>query len=259
MRKTPNTTKIGLFTIGGILLFIAIFFVSVGDKLFVKKSNLVVFYFEESVKGLSVGSSVVFNGVNVGKVVKISLDMGSQTADFKIPVVAQLDKFYHKKNFPYKTNDEILRYFIKKGLRAKLTSQNMLTGQLIIDLEFKPDDPAIFRGKGIKPHYQEIPTVLSELKALAKDISNIPLTQIMNDIATLVNSLNKDAPVIMSQLRKFTMELNNPNVVISSGDSLVTNMNSTIISVGKAARAIQNFADYIERNPQAFITGKGQY
>ena len=50
------------------------------------KYNLVVMYFSESIKGLSVGSPVMYEGVQVGKVVKIEIQTDPKTLDFSIPV-----------------------------------------------------------------------------------------------------------------------------------------------------------------------------
>ncbi len=259
MRKTPNLRKIGLFTIGGIVLFLGIIGFSVGDKLFVPKDELVVFYFEESVKGLSVGSPVVFNGVEVGKVTSISLDITSHSDVFKIPVVARLEAFFDKEEFKDKDNGQIIKYFVNEGLRASLINQNLLTGQLMIELEFEPKQEAIFRGKGDAPYYTEIPTVLSGLGALTKDIKNIPVSEVMHKLDLLLTSMNQNMPTIMTEFKQFSVALNNPSAAIGSGDSLIANLNMAVQNIGGAARSLRNFADYIERNPQALLTGKGRY
>ncbi len=258
MRKTPDARKIGLFTLAGIVFFLAILGYAVGDKLFVNKSELVVFYFEESVKGLNVGSPVVLNGVAIGKVTSISLDVSMKDGGFKIPVVAELTSFYDRKEFENKTTVYILDYLIKNGLRAKLTSQNMLTGQLMIELEFDKEAPAVFRKDDDAIEYLEIPTVLSQLGALTKDIQNLPLGEIVRKFDTLLETLNTNAPVILEQVAKFSVELNNPSSVVGGGNSLVANLNKAAQNISRAARSLRNFADYIERNPQALLLGKGK-
>ena len=73
MRKEPNKKLIGLFVVIGVLIFGLLIAGYVRKELFPPKDNMVVMYFDESVKGLSVGSPVVFKGVEIGKVTKIDL------------------------------------------------------------------------------------------------------------------------------------------------------------------------------------------
>ncbi len=258
MRKTPDTRKIGMFTIAGISLFFALIVISVGDKLFVNEDNLVVLFFEESIKGLSVGSPVVFKGVEIGKVISINLDISHTDKGFKIPVVAQLSKFYDDDNFKGKDTRKIMEYFVEQGLRAKLTSQNMLTGQLMISLDFAPETPVIYRADGVDKKYVEIPTMLSQLAALTKDFRNIPISEIMHELDTLLKTLNTGVPVLLGQVTKFTTDLNAPANTTLSNDNFIGNANQAIQNISGAARSLRIFADYIERNPQALLMGKGK-
>ena len=68
MQKTPNKKMIGLFTIFGIAIFVIIIFLFVGNKILSKNENEIVMYFDESVKGLSIGSSILFKSIEIGKV-----------------------------------------------------------------------------------------------------------------------------------------------------------------------------------------------
>ena len=73
MQKNKTYKIVGLFVLTGFLVFSAIIFHYVGKKFTSDDSQYVVLYFEESIQGLNVGSSVVFKGVEVGQVAKISL------------------------------------------------------------------------------------------------------------------------------------------------------------------------------------------
>lgn len=78
---------------------------------------------------------------------------------------------FNRQNFnpslPNETRRQILRQLVDKGLRARLNTQNYLTGQLMVELEMMPvDTPAVYRSKdGSIP---EIPTVLSPLAELSR-------------------------------------------------------------------------------------------
>ena len=86
MQKNKTYKMVGLFVLTGFLVFSAIIFHYVGKKFTSDDSQYVVLYFEESIQGLNVGSSVVFKGVEVGQVAKISLITNLQNGTFKMPV-----------------------------------------------------------------------------------------------------------------------------------------------------------------------------
>ena len=73
MQKKNSYKAAGLFVLIGLISLGAVVFHFVSKKFSLNSDELVVMYFEESISGLSVGSSVVFKGVEVGKVAKIKL------------------------------------------------------------------------------------------------------------------------------------------------------------------------------------------
>ena len=73
MVRKPNKTMIGLFLMIGGAVFALILGTYLKRVFWADNSNVVVMYFQESIKGLNVGSAVVFQGVEVGKVSKIDL------------------------------------------------------------------------------------------------------------------------------------------------------------------------------------------
>ena len=90
MRKNPNEKMIGLFLLIGLIAFFGIAGKFMADKIISQDDEQVVMYFDESVKGLSVGSPVVFKGVEIGKVSKIELRAALDSMDFSIPVYARM-------------------------------------------------------------------------------------------------------------------------------------------------------------------------
>ena len=71
MRKEPNKRAIGLFLIVGFALFLGLIGQSVLSKIYADRKDVVVMYFNESLQGLSEGSPIVFQGVEVGKVTRV--------------------------------------------------------------------------------------------------------------------------------------------------------------------------------------------
>ena len=141
MSKPANKTLIGVFVIGAIVLAIIAVIIFGSGKFFAEKMPLVM-YFEGSVAGLNVGSPVMFKGVKVGVVKDIVLRFDSNNISFLIPVYAELDpKRFHVIG-KIADETELDKELIKRGLRARLELQSMVTGQLMVDLDFYPDKPA---------------------------------------------------------------------------------------------------------------------
>ncbi len=258
MRRTPNKKLIGLFMLIGLAILLGTIGVYLKDKLFPSKENIVVMYFEESIKGLDIGSPVVFKGVAIGKVVRISLIADTETLEFSIPVYVQISKsggLY----FPKQKQDRefILNELINKGLRARLTTQSYLTGQLMIELEMLPDTKIVMRRTNINAKFLEIPTVLSTIGALSKDLQALNLKGSVDKFNQFFDELNND---IMPQLQNIIGTINkaiekNPGAAVDT----LNNLNRTLENVGEAAKSLRNFADYIERHPEALLQGKGDY
>ena len=129
MQKKNSYKAAGLFVLIGLISLGAVVFHFVSKKFSLNSDELVVMYFEESVSGLSVGSSVVFKGVEVGKVAKIKLLANIKEGTFQTPVYVE---FIDNEDFVSlhdigEFDDDMLDRLIVKGLRARLTSANLLT------------------------------------------------------------------------------------------------------------------------------------
>ena len=170
---------IGLFMAAGIGIFALILIISLRNSIFKNDKDTVVMYFEESLRGLNVGSSVMFKGVEVGQVSRIELVANTNDLSFRIPVYVQLnpDQRIISRDKSLRGKQELLSELIKKGLRARLGVQNYITGQLFIELTMQPDSPLNLKYKSVDGDYMEIPTILSPMGMISQDFSKIPLKQ----------------------------------------------------------------------------------
>ena len=87
MSKPANKTMIGLFVLGAITLIVVAIGVLGSGKLF-KETTPYVMVFEGSVKGLNVGSPVVFRGVKIGSVSGIHMHFDYATKAMTILIYA---------------------------------------------------------------------------------------------------------------------------------------------------------------------------
>ena len=90
MAKQANRMMIGGFVVLAVIIMAASLVVFGSGKFF-KKTNKYVLYFDESVKGLSVGAPVLFQGVQVGSVTSITLQADLVKMKTQIPVLIEIE------------------------------------------------------------------------------------------------------------------------------------------------------------------------
>ena len=90
MSKQANTKLIGGFVVGAIGLTVAGILLFGSGKFFSHEKPFVLF-FNESVKGLSIGSPVDFKGVKVGEVTDIKIILDKKDLSLGIPVFIKID------------------------------------------------------------------------------------------------------------------------------------------------------------------------
>ena len=252
---------IGLFMAAGIGIFALILIISLRNSIFKNDKDTVVMYFEESLRGLNVGSSVMFKGVEVGQVSRIELVANTNDLSFRIPVYVQLnpDQRIISRDKSLRGKQELLSELIKKGLRARLGVQNYITGQLFIELTIQPDSPLILKYKSVDGDYMEIPTILSPMGMISQDFSKIPLKQAVDNINGTFETLNKELPVLMPKLIKTT---DTSNAILEENrritNETIKNLNQAAKNISNAAQSFGNLSDYIERHPDALLKGKRQ-
>ena len=220
MSKPIGKPLIGAFVVGAVALAVAGLIVLGGGE-FLKKKYMRVMYFDGSVKGLKVGAPVAFRGVEVGTVTNISLRANPEDLTIRIPVIIEIDPASVETTTGGHFVDQLPR-LIKRGLRAQLDLQSMVTGQLEIELDFMPDTKA--RLVGGKTKYAEIPTVPSTLAKFAKELENIPIQEIVHRVTA-----------VLAGIEKF---MDNPEL-----NQSVHNLNQTILDMQKLVKDVDRHVD----------------
>jgi paraquat-inducible protein B len=191
MSKSVHKSLIGAFVLGAIVLGLAAVVILGSGRLF-DSTFINVMYFRGSVKGLAVGSPVMFRGVKVGSVKKIELQYDGRDLTFIIPVYVEFEpsKMVYIGHKPGTQHTEDL---IKKGLRAKLEMQSLVTGQLMINIDmFGTDKPIVL--VGLDKRYDEIPTIPSDfenLENLEKRLENLPIEEITQKLLSISKGIDR--------------------------------------------------------------------
>jgi paraquat-inducible protein B len=240
MSKQANKTLIGGFVLGAVALVVAVVLIF-GSGRFLTERLTYVLHFEGSVKGLNIGSPVLFRGVKVGTVKNIRIQAESDLVTILIPVLIDLEP----KRFgnPRRAEDPEanLQRLIKAGLRARLELQSLVTGQLMVELDFHPDSPIKLVDE---TEYPEIPTIQSGMQELAKTIEKLPLDQLANKLTSAVAGLEKavNSPEVAESIVNLNKTLKETKRLVRNVNSriepLASSLEETIKEYGKLARDV---------------------
>ena len=147
-----------------------------------------VLYFDESLRGLTIGSPVEFHGVEMGYVADISISREQQKRRLSVPVLI----FIEPDRFGTGNDKEALRRLlersVRRGLRARLQTASLLTGQLFIELVFNRDAEQAMIVAG--ETYPEFPTVASPFGQIIDNVSAVLQKLERLEIEELVTSAN---------------------------------------------------------------------
>lgn len=189
---------------------------------------------DQSVRGLSENAPVEFRGLPVGRVKEISYQLAGDLPISKIPVLIQLDTRLLKKHFPVGQKDHDHGYLenaTNHGLRAALKSSSLITGQLVVDLDYYPDIPAEEIGE--LATYKVLPTAESgiariedRLAAVLKKINNLP-------IEPLLLELKKTAEESTATMAGLRTMLTDKNGIVADTQRTMNEANASLKSLRK--------------------------
>jgi paraquat-inducible protein B len=196
---------VGGFVLGAVALVLAAVVLLSSGNWFQPKASFTLF-FPGSVRGLNKGAPVTFRGVKLGEVKDVNAFLTGQEGKLGEPIQIEVQ-------IEVRTNvieapegvprplagasaQELARELIARGVRARLLSQSLLTGQKYIELDFLPDEPARF--VGIKRRYPELPTTPTAMERLGdqaerffEKLAELPLDQMLDDLRGALQSLRQ--------------------------------------------------------------------
>lgn len=214
MSIRANPTAIGLFLIGAIVLAIGGTAMLASITWFEKRSTFVSF-FQESVNGLENGAPVKFQGVPIGSVTGILIQIDQRDKTFQVPVQYEIDLTRlttQLGTYVDLANPAVMRQQIADGMRAQLQMESIVTGQLYIELSYKTD-PAPAELATAATRFPEIPTSPSLMAALG----------------TGAGSLVADMMRVLFQVNQMLAEVDMPEInaaVVASAEAVERMVNS---------------------------------
>ena len=305
MSTQANKTLIGAFVVGSIALAVAGVAIFGSGKFFTEVKKYVL-YFDGSVKGLNIGAPVILRGVKIGSVTDIKVRVeGKDLENIRVPVYIEIERDRIAKSsadpelqkFLAKAETgKIVEILIKRGLRAQLEMQSLVTGQLAVALDFHSDTPITLVGGD--PKYLEVPTIPSTMEALTDTIKDLPLEELVDRILKLVknadsvvnspdlkgsisalhealksanklvqnvdgkvgpliSSIDKTAVAAQAALKEAKESLDLTENILAEDSPTLTELTNTLREVSAAASSLSALADYLQRHPESLLRGKG--
>lgn len=190
MSKQASMKMIGIFVVGAVVLLAAAIVIFSSGRFF-QKQNFYVLYFEESVRGLNAGAPVYFKGVKVGAVTDVRLFYKPEIEALHSAVVIELEP---SRIININTGGKVaadsgdVKYLVeKKGLKGQLDTQSLVTGLLVITLDFFPDKPVELHSFTNK--YEEIPTIPTQFEQVARALQELPIKDMVKKLDRIISGI----------------------------------------------------------------------
>ncbi|MCM8737020.1 MlaD family protein [Azospirillum sp. A1-3] len=257
--------------------------------------------FAGSVQGLQAGAPVLMRGLTVGHVAAVRLEYDENKQELHIPVDIDIEPDLVARTYAVidgKPMDEaavrkLVATQVTKGLRGRLASGNLLTGQKLVSFDYEPGNPPTAPGT----ERSDLPTVASsDLDSLTRSagqvmdkVAALPLDALLADLRgtlqsisgvagspdlarslaalakalgsadTLMRDADRQLPQLVKSLRGVATAaqgtLNSANGLLGGGGGQA-DLAGVMRQLNDAARSFRVLADYLERHPEALLRGK---
>jgi paraquat-inducible protein B len=244
MNKRVSPAVIGAFVVASFAILVVALIVVGSGKMFTRPVRFICM-FQGNLNGLKVGAPVKVRGVQIGTVAAIELRLLPSQGQIRpgikglrLPVIIDVDR---SQVLARGASGEALETsgfddWIKRGMRAQLATESLLTGLLYIDLDLHPNTPIKFVLESEGP-YREIPTVQTDLAQLQERLTQVldkfekidfqalvvSITDAANSIKTLTGS-----PELKATLESLKGTVANLNQAVISARALLNNANAKV-------------------------------
>ncbi|QSA95483.1 MlaD family protein [Methylococcus sp. EFPC2] len=250
MNKQVNPVLIGGFVLGAVALAIAGIMVFASGVFTPVLKNII--YFDGSINGLNIGAPVKLKGVTVGKVDDILVVFDAEGGRIMTPVIIEFEpqKFYNLEGREVATGHPTdTKRLIERGLRAQLQLQSLVTGQLFVEVNFRPETP-IRLIAGENAVYPEIPSIPSPKEQIENTIDEvvatvrkIPLEETMHAILESIMTVERllKSPEITSSLATMDHTLKDLQHLVHHLDEKIDPLSKDLQgTLGASRQLIQN-------------------
>lgn len=253
-----------------------------------KHSLQYVIQVSDTIRGLAVGAPVEYRGVLIGHVLSTNLinDAPKElfSGDVKIPVLLSLQPA--RVGLPddesgVKRMNEQHQLWVKKGLKARLRTGNLLTGSLFVELQHYDDQPVDKIERYAS--YQVIPTINDEFSQITAKVSqfmdnlnNLNLDDLSNNSNQLVleftqtakdfQGVSKNLEVFLHQanqqalaeeLNKTLQSITTMTKDFSAGSKSYSKLNKALSSLTSVMHELNPLLNQLKNKPNGLIFNSG--
>ncbi|MFT7245453.1 MAG: paraquat-inducible protein B [Candidatus Azotimanducaceae bacterium] len=224
----------------------------IDEEAYTRKLRFVM-YFNSSVRGLSAGAPLEFKGIRIGSVLDVKLEYNPDDTSFRIPVLVEIepDRIVDRRADVDTSAGNMLQTLVKQGLRARLSTGSLLTGQLYVELNMYPGTEEIYHGGDSAPH-PELPTIPGAFAAMTESIQNfvskletVDVEEMGNDILGILDGTNEllntaeteqtvtDLQASMRALKNILRNVESADLeqTIKSANNVLGNVNNTLTMI----------------------------
>jgi phospholipid/cholesterol/gamma-HCH transport system substrate-binding protein len=232
MNAKANYIRIGIFVLIAIFLFVAGLLAFGARSYFATKLTYET-AIQGDVTGLSIGSSILYRGIPIGKVSEIGIAPNfypNSTSDVII-VRCQIDQRILKRDKTAESRAELLKHEIGKGLRAMVKPQS-ITGTSVLFLEYLNPESYPPIAIDYTPQYPYIPSVPGQFTRLLESVEESLQNLQKLDFA----AIGKGASNTLAETTILVQKLNRLDLdkTVTKADTLLDTMNKTVGNVNTA-------------------------
>jgi paraquat-inducible protein B len=238
--------------------------------------------FDQSVRGLAVGSPIDFLGIEIGTVQSMSLQFDAKRRRYPMEVTAQIfplrlgairNAMLRDSSLSEDADVRFLRTLVDNGVRAQLRTANLLRGAQYIALDFiAKTTPAQLTMNNGAPLIPTVPGTLSELQPqiaeIVAKVSKVPFDEIGRDLSSTLKQAQQSIRQLTPEAQKALAEVQrtlqsvqasvdrlNRNLLDESAP-VQRNVEQTMVELQRAAQALRTLGDYLQRHPESILRGK---
>ncbi|MFP5511749.1 MAG: intermembrane transport protein PqiB [Alphaproteobacteria bacterium] len=256
--------------------------------------------FPGSVQGLQAGAPVLMRGLTVGHVATVRLEYDEATQELRIPVDIDFEPDLVARTYSVDDSrpmDEaavrrLIATQVEKGLRARLASGNLLTGQKLVSFDYAPGvppAPGSERSELPTVASSDLDSIMASAGVVMEKVSALPLDALIADLRgtlqsvgglagspdlarslaalakalgsadALMRDADRQLPDLVKSLRGVATAaqgtLNSANGLLGGGGGQA-DLAGVMRQLNDAARSFRVLADYLERHPEALLRGK---
>src|SRR5215469_864982 len=237
MNAKANYIRIGIFVLIALFIFIA-GLLAFGARSYFMTKLMYETAIEGDVTGLSVGSSVLYRGIPIGKVSEIDVAANlypGSTSDV-IVVRCEIDQKILEKNLSVEQRKEALEKANEKGLRAMVKAQS-ITGTSVIFLQYL--DPEKYPPIAIDytPQYPYVPSAPSQITRMLESIE----ASLQNLQKLDLEAIGKGASNTLAETTLLVQKLNHLDLdkTVTKADTLLDTLDTTVKNVNQTVTGMQ--------------------